>query len=279
MEECKSLIIGRRIPIVKGRIMDSSFHIDDFLGKKFPHRTLIIDPWLKEGTITLVYAERGIGKTLFSLAISVAVTRKLAIGPWETRTPVGCLYLDGEMSCEELQDRLRQFTAGLPHEQAPLHILSSEDLKAKNLPPINLAEESWRREILDDLKQNRIFRLLIIDNLSCLAPRISENSKKHWDDINQWLLVLRAIGVAVIIVHHTGKNLEQRGTSAREDNIDISISLRKIDRDPSFRGATFAVIFTKSRGLCGSDADPFIMRIPKDYRGRLPWETLSVERT
>ena len=277
MQECKNIIIRRARPYFSGKIIESSRHIDDFLGKEFPHRTMIIEPWLKKGNIVLVFAERGIGKTLFSLSIAVAVTRKLEIGAWVTRTPVGCLYLDGEMACEELQDRLRQFTTGLPPEQAPLHILSSEDLKANNMPTINLADRNWRREILDDLRQNTMIGLMIIDNISCVAPRIGENSKKDWDDINQWLLDLRSIGVAVILVHHTGKNGEQRGTSAREDNIDISIGLRKINQDPSFRGATFAVTFTKSRGICGSEADPFIMRIPKDYRGRLPWATLSIK--
>ena len=259
----------------KGIITGSSLYIDDFLGKKFPHRPMIIDPWLKQGTITLVYAKRGLGKTWFALVVANAVTRGLPIGEWKTINPIGCLYLDGEMACDELQSRLRQLTTGLPAAQAPLHIISSEDLKSNNKPAIDLVNEKCRNTILDDLKKDESFRLLIIDNLSCLAPHMSENSKQHWDGINQWLLDLRAIGVAVIMIHHTGKNGAQRGTSAREDNIDVSISLEKVEDDPSFRGVTFGVEFTKSRGLCGDDAASFIMKIAEGYAGKLPWEVCS----
>ena len=77
------------------------------------------------------------------------------------------------------------------------------------------------------------------------------------------------------MVHHTGKNGAQRGTSAREDNIDVSISLTKVEDDYSFRGAMFMVNFTKSRGLCGNDADPFIMKIAEGFNGKLPWETFA----
>jgi len=262
---------------IKVRRFDLSLSIDEFLEKKFPHRPMILAPWLKQGTISMVYADRGLGKTWFSLTVAIAVTRGLPIGPWRTVNPVGCLYLDGEMAREDLQSRLRQLLAGLPSGQAPFHILSSEELKANNKPTIDLVDEAWRNKILSDLEHDESIRLLIIDNISCLAPRISENSKIPWDDINQWLLELRAIGVAVILVHHTGKNGAQRGTSAREDNIDISIKLSRIDEDPDFRGATFGIGFTKSRGLCGDDAAPFILRIAEGYAGRLPWEILSNE--
>jgi len=270
-------------PKPKGMITGSSLHIDDFLGKNFPHRTMIMSPWLKQGTITLVYAKRGLGKTWFGLLTAVAVTRGLPIFPWQTITPVGCLYLDGEMACEELQSRLRQLTIGLPPERAPLNIISSEHLKSNNETAIDLVDEKCRNNILYDLKQDNSLRLLIIDNLSCLAPRISENSKQHWDSINQWLLELRAIGVAVIMIHHTGKkDGSPRGTSAREDNIDVSISLEEAnddeEEDISFRGVKFVAIFTKSRGLCGNDAAPLTIKIAEGYAGKLPWETCSKDR-
>lgn len=259
----------------KGKITAPSIHINDFLEKKFLHRPLIIDPWLRQGTIALLYAKRGLGKTWFSLAIAIAVTRGLPIGAWKTITPVGCLYLDGEMACEELQSRLRQLTIGLPPERAPLHIISSEDLKSNNKPTIYLVDQKCRDNILDDLKQDKFFRLLIIDNLSCLAPQISENSKQDYDAINQWLLELRAIGVAVIMVHHTGKNGAQRGTSAREDNIDVSISLTEVNNSSSHCGASFTVNFTKARGIHGNVVSPFDIEIIEDETCKLPWKTMN----
>lgn len=260
----------------KGIIIGTSLYIDDFLGKKFPHNPMILDPWLRQGTLALLYSEKGLGKTWFSLSVAIAVTRGLPIGAWKTITPVGCFYFDGEMPCEEMQSRLRQLTIGLPPGQAPLHIISSEDLRFNNKTAINIADEKCRNNILDDLRQDRIFKLIIFDNYSCLAPGINENSKKGNDAINQWLLELRRIGVAVIMVHHTGKKEgTPRGTSAREDNIDVSISLKKVKDDSSFRGAMFEGTFTKGRSLCGDQKAPFVMRIAEGYAGKLPWEICS----
>ncbi|NLE25209.1 MAG: AAA family ATPase [Clostridiaceae bacterium] len=256
-----------------GETTSLSLTVDDFLGKSFPERKMIFDPWLRQGTICLVYAKRGCGKSWFSLSLAVAATRGLEIANWKTINPVGCLYLDGEMACDELQSRLKKLTSGHSFPLAPLNIVSSEYMKSKNKPTIDLTNEKCRKDILKSLKENKNFGLLVIDNLSCLTPRISENSKASWDDINQWLLELRADGIAVILVHHTGKDGKQRGTSAREDNIDISISLTEAYDYPSKGGAKFIVGFDKLRAVHRNDLPPFSMEIMKGEEGILPWNT------
>jgi hypothetical protein len=89
--------------------------------------------------------------------------------------------------------------------------------------------------------------LLCIDNLASLASGINENKKHEYDPINQWLLDLRFAGISTIILHHESKEGKQRGTSAREDNLDISIQLKKPKDYFAEDGARFTVHFTKSR--------------------------------
>jgi putative DNA primase/helicase len=80
-----------------------------------------------------------------------------------------------------------------------------------------------------------------------LAPGIDENSKEQYDPINQWFLELRAAGITTIFLHHAGKSGLQRGTSGREDNIDVSLFLnRPKDYSPE-QGARFVTKFEKSR--------------------------------
>jgi len=81
-----------------------------------------------------------------------------------------------------------------------------------------------------------------------LCPGLNENDKQDWDQMNQWFLSLRNLGVAVIFVHHAGKGGEQRGTSAREDSLDNVIRLDEI-KSRSHRGACFKVKFEKHRNL------------------------------
>ena len=87
----------------------------------------------------------------------------------------------------------------------------------------------------------------VIDNLASLASGIDENVKKDWDPINQWLLELRFSGITTLMLHHTNKEGGQRGTSAREDNIDISIMLKNARDYTPEDGARFIVHFTKQR--------------------------------
>jgi hypothetical protein len=58
---------------------------------------------------------------------------------------------------------------------------------------------------------------------------------------------LRFAGISTILLHHEGKKAEQRGTSAREDVLDISISLQKSPNHTTKDGARFMVRFTKHR--------------------------------
>jgi putative DNA primase/helicase len=93
----------------------------------------------------------------------------------------------------------------------------------------------------------RKVKLWVIDNLASLASGINENKKHEWDPINEWLLDLRFSGISTIMLHHVNKEGGQRGTSAREDNLDISIMLKSPSDYIPEDGARFIVHFGKAR--------------------------------
>ena len=45
--------------------------------------------------------------------------------------------------------------------------------------------------------------LLILDNVSSLFRSIEENDADSWQEIQNWLLKLRRLGKAVLLIHHT----------------------------------------------------------------------------
>jgi putative DNA primase/helicase len=63
-----------------------------------------------------------------------------------------------------------------------------------------------------------------------------------------------------LLLHHAGKGGDQRGTSAREDVLDTSISLRHPSDYRDEEGCRFEVHFTKHRGFFGADASAFEAR-------------------
>src|SRR5262249_59995012 len=51
------------------------------------------------------------------------------------------------------------------------------------------------------------------DNVSTLTSGGKENEAESWLPIQQWVLSLRRRGISVLVIHHAGRNGEQRGRS------------------------------------------------------------------
>jgi hypothetical protein len=87
------------------------------------------------------------------------------------------------------------------------------------------------------------------------------------------VLNLRRSGTTTLIVHHSGKGGQQRGTSRREDVLDTVISLRRPDGYDPTEGARSEVHYEKSRGFTGADAIPFEASLLIGEHGRIEWHT------
>ena len=238
---------------------------------EIPDMKVIMAPWLKAGNIVMINGSRGIGKTFFCMSLALAITRNISIGPWGTENPVGVLYIDGEMPVSLIKDNHNKLTRHLPALCAPLDIISADWMQKKGLFTPNLASENCRDDIYRLLKDGA-YEVVVLDNIASLTPGIDENSKQEWDPINQWLLSIRFLDIAVILIHHTGKSGDQRGTSGREDNIDISIKLSHPPQYTPADGAKFNVDFTKSRGVYGENVKGFTFQISEKDEG-LTWTT------
>ena len=222
-------------------ILDSS----KFAEIDMPAKQELLYPWLKEDSINLLSGWRGTGKTWLALGLLDAVTKGEPFGPWECKKSVPCLFLDGEMPASDIIERINALNLHLDRKN-PLYIYSDALANSFGLPRAHLANESWRTKMKSILLTRKI-KLWVIDNLASLASGLDENSKKDWDPINSWLLELRFAGITTKMLHHVNKEGTQRGTSAREDNLDISIMLKTPRDFTPEDGARFIVHFTKAR--------------------------------
>ena len=244
----------------------------EFTSLTLPERETFLSPWLRAATVSMIYGPRGVGKTWFTLALCTAVTRSLPLGPWEPEQPVNCLLVDGEMSLHDLQDRLRRMEANLPDSPARLSILSSDRQHDRSLPLPCLTNPGFRDGLTAFLEERPDLRLVIFDNLASMSGGTDENAKQEWDAVNSWLLSLRFMGRAVILIHHSGKSGDQRGTSGREDNLDCVLRLSRPHGHQASDGAVFDVEFTKCRGVVGDGLAPFQLAITQ-VDGKVTWAT------
>jgi putative DNA primase/helicase len=227
---------------VEGATVDA----DDFIDLDIPPKKTILIPWLREMMIILITGWRGIGKTWFVLSLFDYISKGLNFGPWQVENSVSSLYIDAEMAASDEQERLCLLGKGMERRKSPLFIYSDAYANSLGIPRANLRSERWRRDLKQYLLDNGL-KLVAFDNIASLCPGIDENTKQAWDPMNQYLLDLRFEGITSVLLHHTNKAGDQRGTSAREDNIDISMTLFQPSDYTNDQGARFIVKFKKTR--------------------------------
>jgi hypothetical protein len=224
---------------------DAILPIKDFRNIQIIARKALLYPWLKEESINMIYGWRGAGKTFFILGILDSVTRAAPFGPWECQKSVNCLFVDGEMTVSDDHERIDEMGL-LTDRLSELFLYSDAYANRLGLPRAHLGNESWRTKIKSILTARKI-KLLVLDNIASLASGIDENKKQDWDPVNQWLLELRFAGISTIMLHHESKEGKQRGTAAREDNLDTSIRLKMPSDYVPEDGCRFIVHFAKGR--------------------------------
>jgi putative DNA primase/helicase len=224
----------------------------DFLNLHVPPREMLLSPILPERSLAMLYAPRGIGKTLLGLSMGLAVASGAPILRWHAPRQRRVLYVDGEMPLASLQERLKAISFGLDREipNDGFRILAADSVDGG----INLGTEGQRS--LDPLLHD--VDLLILDNLSTLCSIGSESASDAWVPMQNWLLSLRRQGISVVLIHHAGVNGRQRGTSRREDALDTVIALRRPEDYSPEQGARFEIHFEKLRNrVAGEGAVPF----------------------
>jgi hypothetical protein len=216
-----------------------------FMDLSLPEREPLIDTLLFKQSIVELYGPRGSMKTWTAMGMAVAITTGTNFAAWTVPANRSVLYVDGEMSGRDFQERWRAMLRG----QRPdgLHIMPSElFFKVFNAGfVINNPEQQVRfLATLRTLKPAP--DLIIFDNLSSLTLGLDENDNTQQEQVLAFFRALRHMGHAVLFVHHTGKSGDQRGASRREDWLDLVIRL-----DPP-EGYCYppsaALSFTKIRG-------------------------------
>jgi AAA domain len=220
-------------------------------------RVEILEPWLPEKGMAMIFAPRSIGKTLLALSIAYAVASGSKLLGWQSDKPRKVLYIDGELPASALQTRLAAIVGGFENEPpAPDYFrLLSADLIEDGLP--DLATQRGQRVLdahIGDVE------LIVLDNISTLCRSGKENEAEGWAVVQSWAPAHRRSGRSTLFVHHAGKGGLQRGTSKREDVLDTVIALRQPQDYRRDQGARFELHFEKSRGFHGPDAESFEAR-------------------
>ena len=222
----------------------------EFMREDFPDEDPLLGKVITHGSTGMLSAQRGLGKSLLALHVGYAVAGGKLLKPWGRGIGGVVVYLDGEMHSRTLQKRLRQISN---RDSKPVtrkmveqnfHIIGRDAFDHVIGYIDNEDDQAFIESMLPD-----DCRLLIVDNLSAWTSSAREDGTA-FAPIKRWLAHLRTKGVAVLLVHHTGKNgSSQRGTSIHEDLLDYSILLREDKSGKPKNGTSFLLEHTKLREL------------------------------
>lgn len=252
--------------------------LGEFLSTEFKARELLIEPFLSTQSLSMIFGPRGIGKTRFAATVAIAAASGGSAFGWKAKRQVRTLYLDGEMAGSDLQGLFRTLRQLAPTDWTGETLrVFTPDAQEGGIPDLATLEGQIRVEqVFGDAE------LIFIDNLSAWVRGAGEeNSAESWAPVAEWLMQLRQQGRSVVLLHHAGKAGFQRGTSKREDILDVVLALRRPDKYSVEEGARFEVHFEKARSLHGDAVLPFETRFTVDAKGRPSWgfETTKASKT
>jgi hypothetical protein len=169
-----------------------------------------------------MFAPGGTGKSLLSLWLAANIaTGGVVFGQQLARRNV--LYLDYEMTADDLADRLEAIGVDSADALANLHYAL-----LPSLPPADAPEGG--KAILR-LAQLVGAEIVVIDTFG-RAIEGDENDADTVRSFYRWTgLHLKAAGIAYLRVDHAGKDISkgQRGTSAKNDDVDVVWQMTKTE--------------------------------------------------
>lgn len=229
--------------------------LQQLLEATFSDRQHLLFPWLREQESCMVYADTGVGKSLFALSAALAVAGGGEFLGWKpderaSERPWRVLYIDGEMHVGDIQERARMLMHAVPEVDpgkagANLRFLARQHQEPDATFPL-ITEAAGMKFVRECVRQNAT-NLVILDNFSTLGEVDDENAASSFNAIQQFLLQLKVQGVATMLVHHAGKSGDFRGSSKLAATFETIIKLERLGSTVEHGAAAFRVRWDKVR--------------------------------
>jgi RecA-family ATPase len=250
--------------------------VKDFMEYKMKPMELILDPILISSSLSIIFSEKGVGKTFFCLEMAYAIASGNNFLQYKTLKPIKVLYIEGETQSQATQARIRSiikrnndyipdnFSIFSPKffENKDLCFKSDNKLDEneyyKNDYMLDL-DNNYDRKLIENKILEEKFDLVFFDNLSSLRMNSDENNAADHNHFLAWIRGLRNKDISIILVAHEGKGYSDRdkkrsvrGSSKISDYLDLSLNL-SAEKEPGH----VKIRFDKNRHLHPKDAQPF----------------------
>lgn len=200
----------------------SAMSLTPFDPAELPERKWLIRNMLLDGTVALLIARGGAGKSLLALIVAVMVAAGREWAHWKAERSERVLLLNAEDDRTEMRRRLTVVARALGVELSELN--GRLDVIARGEVPdfalVHRVQERGAPRRTEFWKQLRMtmregkYGLLIADPLIELQTGLDENSNADMKELAGALRVLANDGPPVFAIHHAGKGAGGRGQDA-----------------------------------------------------------------
>ncbi len=185
----------------------------------------LVDPLIPVGRQVAVFSVAKTGKSLLSLEVAAAK----ATGRATLNTPAGAavdvVYIDMEMTEDDLRERLEALGYDGDDDMSRLHYY-----QLTALPPLDTDDGG---DTLLAIATGHHAALVVIDTMA-RAVRGDENEADTYRAFYRCTgRKLKAVGIALLRLDHAGKDgvKGQRGSSAKDDDVDVVFRLTIADHE------------------------------------------------
>lgn len=199
--------------------------MQQIISEKLPERAFLLDPILLERSATLMYAKTNVGKTWLALSMGIIIASGgIMFQRWKAKTPRKVLYIDSEMDEKSLQNRIRIISKMNFDGKKYCNGSFRNNFFCISKKRSSKINAEFQEHVIAFVKRKGI-SLVVLDNLTAFTQH--NDSARSWEDIHIWLDKLKISNCSVLLVHHTNKAGEQRGTSATTNAVDNVIHIKK----------------------------------------------------
>jgi hypothetical protein len=184
---------------------------------------MLLNPIIESGTITWLYAEPKIGKTLMGLCIAYAVEKgSKSVGKWNSLNEKRkVLYVDGEMpknrAYEHIKRIMRGFGDNWQTEKLPFLYFSFREARETYK---SIMDDRWQNDLKTRIAESD---LVILDNYQSLNDNALDPNP-----FIDWLKAFTKNDVAFLVLDHTNREGELQGSLQKIRNTDLTIRLERV---------------------------------------------------
>ena len=258
---------------------------DKMLEINYPKPKFLLNPLIREKTVTQISGDYGSGKTHLGLLLAISISQGWNFDDWFValnNRPT--LYVEGELPAADVRDRITSLLNPTVEKKGSFDLtkiftLTLDDLEMNGHPygfePLAITNEEDKakrnRKLIDNMlnaikDRTGQYPVLFLDNITALTS-IDENKSTDWSGLMMWLMLLKTKGVIIIFFHHTGKTTgTASGSNLSQRLVDTHILLKKLPEKAKFEehdGVQCSVHFDKFRNFGGKHAKPFMLLCDK----------------